>query len=202
MFLAGLSPVYTYTAPAVSTTASASYTVTEGADTLSAQLITSVVSYSVIEGADALSAKLISPLLVTYSITESSDHLSATLISGQAAIGYLAYIINIQPGNGTLYADNDNAIEVNGLMDETNAYQNSATIQVTLQDANGVNLTGQAWPLLLDYVAGSKGDYIGVINYGVNLTPGVSMTILVDIVSEGRTANSTLTIVPKIRTIQ
>ena len=36
---------------------------------------------------------------------------------------------------------------------------NDATVTVTVFDSNGVELTGQAWPLTLDFVALSKGIY-------------------------------------------
>ncbi len=60
----------------------------------------------------------------------------------------------------TAYLDSDNVITVSGLqntIDDT--YENTATVQVTLQDANGNEVAGDTWPLTMNYVSASNGIY-------------------------------------------
>jgi hypothetical protein len=55
---------------------------------------------------------------------------------------------------------NDNLIEVLDLKNvATGSYINNATVTVTLKDAASVNVTGQSWPVTLNYVAASNGKY-------------------------------------------
>ncbi len=59
---------------------------------------------------------------------------------------------------------NDNILELDGLRNEiTGAFLNAATVTATLVDSGGVNVTGQSWPLALDYVSDSDGIYRGTI---------------------------------------
>lgn len=57
----------------------------------------------------------------------------------------------------------DNVVQLtltNGL---TDAAVNDATVTCTVTDADGNSVTGQSWPLSLDYVAASSGIYRGTI---------------------------------------
>ena len=59
-----------------------------------------------------------------------------------------------------------NLIAVTGLQDGLDgAYVNNATIEVTVTTLAGANLTGAgvSWPLVLDYVAASNGNYNGSV---------------------------------------
>ncbi len=52
-------------------------------------------------------------------------------------------------------------------------YVATATVTVTLTDAvTGVEIAGQAWPLTLDYVAGSDGDYRATLSAALVVTVG------------------------------
>lgn len=59
----------------------------------------------------------------------------------------------------TVYISNDNVIKLSGLVDNTGAYLNSATVVVTLIDGNNVEVVGATWPLTMYYVAASNGNY-------------------------------------------
>lgn len=63
-----------------------------------------------------------------------------------------------------LYVLNDNLLIADRLRDiasfaDTGLYENTATVQVTVVDSDGNELSGQSWPLALPYVAGSDGKY-------------------------------------------
>lgn len=59
-----------------------------------------------------------------------------------------------------IYEGNDMTIEVRGLRNEvTGDNLNSATVAVTLTDANDVEVSGESWPLAMTYVTGSNGVY-------------------------------------------
>lgn len=60
-----------------------------------------------------------------------------------------------------IYVANDNLVQLFGLKDErTNAYVSGATVTAQLRDAAGVAVGGA---ITLTYVAGSNGDYAGVV---------------------------------------
>lgn len=70
-----------------------------------------------------------------------------------------------------VYVLNDNLIEVDKLQDASDdLYINDATVTVTLKDSDGTNVTGQSWPLTLDYVADSDGKYQGTLESALSLT--------------------------------
>lgn len=59
-----------------------------------------------------------------------------------------------------IYIINDNVIELTGLQNAVDeAYQNTATVTVTVKDADDVDVVGETWPLTMNYVSGSNGDY-------------------------------------------
>ena len=59
-----------------------------------------------------------------------------------------------------IFADNDNVIEVTDLKNLVDgAFQNAATVTVTITDSDGNEVAGETWPLTLPYVSGSEGDY-------------------------------------------
>lgn len=70
-----------------------------------------------------------------------------------------------------LYRLSDNLLEVIGLQDaRTSAYLNSATVTVTVVDTSGTPIAGQSWPTTLDYVAGSNGNYVAVLEDALVVT--------------------------------
>lgn len=73
-----------------------------------------------------------------------------------------------------LFHLSDNLFEVLGAnREDTGAYLNGATVNVTLVDAKtGVQIGNMAWPITLSYVAGSNGDYRATIPYNISVTKG------------------------------
>lgn len=76
-----------------------------------------------------------------------------------------------------LFDGNDMVLEVSGLKNETTgAYLNSAAVAVSLADADGNPVDGNAWPLALDYVADSDGVYRVTLADALALTPNARYT--------------------------
>lgn len=72
-----------------------------------------------------------------------------------------------------IYLTNDNVIELTGLQNAVDdAYQNSATVTVTIKDANGTNVVGETWPLVMAYVSASDGDYRANLRDTLTLVDG------------------------------
>lgn len=72
-----------------------------------------------------------------------------------------------------LYDGNSNIIKLNGLQNaEAETYINTATVTVTLVDLSGNPISGETWPLTMDYVSGSNGNYKGILTSGLSLTSG------------------------------
>ena len=63
------------------------------------------------------------------------------------------------------FVANTNVLQLLGLKSETDdTFINDATVTVTVTDADGVNVTGGAWPLTMSYVASSDGDYRAILS--------------------------------------
>lgn len=91
-----------------------------------------------------------------------------------------------------IFHGNDNLILVKGVYNNaTSAYVNNATVNVTLKDANGTDLTGQTWPLVLSYIAASNGDYQGTIDDAANTEGLTSGSAIITISAGGFTASIT-----------
>lgn len=81
-----------------------------------------------------------------------------------------------------LYLSNDNVLtldELTNIVDGT--YINSATVTATVKDSTGTEVSGETWPITLDYVAASNGKYQAVLEDGLVLTNGASYDVEVDI---------------------
>lgn len=62
-----------------------------------------------------------------------------------------------------LYVGNSNVVELVGLKNSvTGDADEGATVNVTIQDEEGSNVTGQSWPLALSHTEG--GTYIGTLD--------------------------------------
>lgn len=68
-----------------------------------------------------------------------------------------------------LLIGSDNHYRVDGLMDGAGQPINDATVNVTLKDLYGNAVSGQAWPLALQYETGSDGDYSGIFQAALQL---------------------------------
>lgn len=82
----------------------------------------------------------------------------------------------------TAYVGNTNVITLTGLMSEDEAtYLNAATVTVTVKDSAGAEVTGETWPVTMDYVDASDGDYRAAISYAADLTAGNSYVAVIDV---------------------
>ena len=73
----------------------------------------------------------------------------------------------------TAFVGNPNIVEVKGVKNAaTGLYINDATINMTLLDSAGVEITGQSWPTTLTYVVDSDGVYQGTILAAAALIAG------------------------------
>jgi hypothetical protein len=69
-----------------------------------------------------------------------------------------------------LLIGNDQSIQISGLQDGiTGNYITDAAVTATLKNPDGTPVAGQSWPLTLDYVATSNGNYLGIIEDSVSL---------------------------------
>jgi len=60
----------------------------------------------------------------------------------------------------SLLVNSDNVIQLTELKNLVDgAYLNGATVTVTIVDSDGVDVTGETWPLSMPYVASSDGVY-------------------------------------------
>jgi hypothetical protein len=72
-----------------------------------------------------------------------------------------------------LYIGNDTVLELESLRNElTGAYLNDATVTVTLEDTDGVDVAGDTWPVTMAHVASSDGLYRATLKYTLSLVEG------------------------------
>lgn len=65
----------------------------------------------------------------------------------------------------TAFVANTNVLDLIGLKNEIdNSFINSATVFVTIKDEAGVDVPGASWPLAMNYVSASNGDYRAFIS--------------------------------------
>lgn len=81
-----------------------------------------------------------------------------------------------------LFVGNDNVIELDALKDViADTFINTASVTVTLTDANGDEIVGETWPLAMSYVGGSQGTYRATLPDTLTLTSGTTATAVVDV---------------------
>lgn len=69
-----------------------------------------------------------------------------------------------------IYIGNTMVLEVSGVQfDGETEYLNDATVESTIKDSNGHEVDGESWPVTLDYVADSDGNYRGVLSSAMAL---------------------------------
>lgn len=70
--------------------------------------------------------------------------------------------------SSTIAVASTSVARVQGLVDHTGAFQNDATVTLeNLENVDKVQVTGISYPLALDYVTGSDGNYEAIIPHGV-----------------------------------
>jgi len=68
------------------------------------------------------------------------------------------------------FVANTNLIELIGLKDAIqDTFINDAAVTVSIRQLNGKPVAGSSWPLTVDYVTGSDGDYRVVLTHSLNL---------------------------------
>lgn len=76
----------------------------------------------------------------------------------------------------------DNVVQVTGVKDVlTGEFINSASVWASVFDASMENVDGVSWPITLEYVEGSDGDYVGSIPDSADLKVGNFYTIRVSV---------------------
>lgn len=60
-------------------------------------------------------------------------------------------------------------------------YVNDATVTVTIQDSNGVDLPDETWPFVLPYVSGSDGIYRHTFDPFTSLVVGELYTVIINV---------------------
>lgn len=72
--------------------------------------------------------------------------------------------------------ESNNLVYVNDLEDVLNAqFINTADVKVTLyEDDKTTEVLDETWPLSIDYIPGSNGDYVGVLDDDIVLVVGGS----------------------------
>jgi hypothetical protein len=71
-----------------------------------------------------------------------------------------------------LFIGNDQTIELEGLRDieaEAGEFINDATVTARIRDRLGVDVGGESWPIALNYVADSNGNYEGNFDDSIQL---------------------------------
>lgn len=84
----------------------------------------------------------------------------------------------------TIFVANTNVLEIqelkNAILDE---FMNDADVTVTVRegDADGDAVTGQTWPVTMDYVAASNGKYRSILKDKAELTAGTKYVAVIDV---------------------
>lgn len=82
----------------------------------------------------------------------------------------------------TAFVANTNNLELLGLQNASNgAYVNDATVTVTVKDAAGVNVSGETWPISMDYVSASNGNYRCVLAHTISFSSGATYTAEINV---------------------
>jgi len=73
----------------------------------------------------------------------------------------------------TLYVDNSNVVELQGLTNSASGdFDVGATVTVTLYDRDGVAVTGQVWPATMAYVTGTDATYRATLESDIDIVAG------------------------------
>jgi hypothetical protein len=94
------------------------------------------------------------------------------------------------------YLNSDNIITISGLKDVTaDTFINTATCAVTLYDSNDVEVSGETWPLTLNYVSASDGIYRATLADTLSVSAGEYTAIVTadDGAGQKRTFNISIT---------
>lgn len=83
-----------------------------------------------------------------------------------------------------LYIANDNLLKLTGLKDARDGSTiTGASIDVTIQDRDGNDIAGQAWPTPMTEDPNSAGDYYAVLDAALQLAGHPRVTAVIDATS-------------------
>lgn len=72
-----------------------------------------------------------------------------------------------------VYLETSELVELQSLKDEvSDAFVNAATVALTFLDSSGAEVSGETWPIAMDYVAGSDGNYQATVSENVDFQEG------------------------------
>lgn len=90
----------------------------------------------------------------------------------------------------TIYVGNNNLVDLIGLKNAaTDSYENSADVSLRLIADDGSEIEGQTWPLTMNYVADSDGDYRATLSKDLVITHKQVITADITAVASGITGN-------------
>lgn len=96
--------------------------------------------------------------------------------------------------------ENDNVVELFELRNPiTGAFLNAATVDITITDSEGVEVTGETWPLTIPYVTGSNGIYRVILDKVLGFIAGQRYTAVINAAEAGLDAKWTLDYLAKVR---
>lgn len=82
----------------------------------------------------------------------------------------------------TAFVANTNNLHLIGLKSASDGdFINDATVTVTIKDSAGATVSGQSWPVSMNYVSASDGDYLGVIPHTTQLLSGRNYTAEIEV---------------------
>lgn len=81
----------------------------------------------------------------------------------------------------TAFVLNTNALDLIGLkMHDNGEFINDAVCTFVIKDKAGVEVAGTTWPQVMSYIAGSDGNYQGILPYNLEMTGGKMYTAIID----------------------
>ena len=84
-----------------------------------------------------------------------------------------------------IYLENDALFFLDNPTDKDGNSVNDATVSATLFAAGGGEVSGETWPLTLDYVAGSKGRYEKVVDKALGVAQNSDYQLKITVVANG-----------------
>lgn len=80
-----------------------------------------------------------------------------------------------------IYYQNSNIIELRGLKNVvTGEYLDAASVTVTLLDSSDSEVTGESWPLTMDYVTSSSGIYRATLSSSLGVSKASNYTAVIE----------------------
>lgn len=89
-----------------------------------------------------------------------------------------------------IFIGNTSSVQLNKLKSGvTGEYVNDAGVTMTLKDSEGNEVAGESWPVSLQYVTDSNGNYVGAFSHSIAVTDGEVYTAeLQAVLSDGSRA--------------